>query len=253
MKEGITVLGALVVLMVLASASAGSAHETFPVQNITITPIQGFPTSIVAGSTYTVRYLLNNTGNEAVTMFVNMNVSNRNYPVNLGEFFVSMWINSSRLNCSERMPGSFHCYNKTSEYGLARKSGNELYINFSSVPNLYPDKNYTFTLGILTQNPLINLLFADGSGQLNLAGKRITGQAKIYMDSSSSSAIFWIMDSRSRNEYSRSYEVRSHFRTWYGEVYDCANELGQTFGINVYFNVLVYASCTDVFFYGWKV
>ena len=72
------------------------------------------------------------------------------------------------------------------------------------------------------------------------------------MDSSRSAVRFWIRDTRSRNEYSRSYEVRSHYRTWYGEFYDCRNELGQTFRITVYFSSLVYATGTDVYFYGWK-
>jgi len=251
MKKGILAALVAVTALALVSVSISSVHAASPVQNIT--PIQGFPSSIVAGSAYTVRYRFNNTANESVTVFVNMNVSNKNYPVNFGEFFVSMWINSNKLNCSEKKPGSFYCYNKTSEYALAKKSGNELYINFSSLPNLYPDSNYTFTLGILTQNPLINVLFAEGSGELNLAGKRITGQAKIYTDSDRHFVKFWLKDNRNKNEYSRSYEVRSHYRTWYGEIYDCINELGQTFRITVYFNILVYASGTDAFFYGWKV
>ena len=249
MKEGILVLGVLTVF-ILVFASMGSAHEAYPVQNITITPIQGFPSSIVAGSNYTARFRLNNTANEGLTFFVNMNVSNGEYPVNVGEFFVSMWMSSKGLNCSEKSSGSFYCYNKTGEFSIPRKSASELYINFSSLPNLFPDENYTFTLAILTQNPPANLLFADGSGQLNLAGKRITGQAKIYMNPDRSLVKFWIRDSRTRNEYSRSYEVISHYRAWYGEFYDCRNELGQTFRITVYFNILVYGSGTDVFFYG---
>ena len=256
MKKGILVLGALAAL-ILISVSISSAYAApsppSPVQNMNTTPIQGFPSSIVAGSNYTVRFRLNNTGSEDVTVFVNMNVSNKQYPVGFGEFFVSMWINSIKLNCSEKGPGSFYCYNKTGEFSIPKKSGNELYINFSSLPNLYPDKNYTFTLAILTEHPLINVLFADGSGQLNTGGKRITGQAKIYMDSGRSSVRFWIRDTRTRSEYSRSYEVKSHYRTWYGEVYECRNGLGQAFRISVYFNTLVYASGTDVYFYGWKV
>jgi len=249
MKKGI--LAALVAL-ILVSVSISSAYATpsppSGIQNMT--PIQGFPSSIVAGSQYTVRYRFNNTASEAVTVFVNMNVSNKNYPVNFNEFFVSMWINSKPLNCSEKTPGGFYCYNKTSEFSIPKKSSNELYINFSSLPNLFPDRNYTFTLGILTEHLPISVLFAEGSGQFSSKGKRITGQAKIYMDSGKSSARLWIKDSRTREEFSRDYEVRSHYRTWYGEVYSCANSLGQTFSITVYFNRLVYGSGTDVYFFG---
>jgi hypothetical protein len=254
MKKGI--LAALIALsMISLSVSIDSVHATTtcPVQSVpgvNVTQIQGFQSPIVAGSTYTARFRLNNTADESLTVFVNMNVSNKKYPLNFGEFFVSMWINSKPLNCSEKMPGSFYCYNKTSEYALAKKSSNELYINFSSLPNLYPDNNYTFTLGILTEHPPISVLFADGSGQFSSKGKRITGQAKIYMDSGKSSVRLWIKDSRTREEFSRDYEVMSHYRAWYGEVYNCANSLGQTFRIDVYFNTLVYGSGTDVYFFG---
>jgi len=250
MKKG--KLAALIALAALTLLSVGispaQAVPSSPVQSIT--PIQGFPASIVAGSTYTVRYRFNNTANEIVTVFVNMNVSNKKYPVNFGEFFVSMWLNSSRLNCSEKRPGSFYCYNKTSEFSVAKKSANELYINFSSLPNLYPDSNYTFTLGILTEHPLINVLFADGSGDLRVSGKAIFGQAKIYMDSGKNFVKFWIRDGRTKKEYTRDYEVRSHYRTWYGEIYSCRNEAGQTFSITVLFGRWVYASGTDASFWG---
>jgi hypothetical protein len=63
---------------------------------------------------------------------------------------------------------------------------------------------------------------------------------------------FWIKDTRTRTEYTRDYGVISHYRMRYGEFYDCRNALGQTFRITVYFSSLVYASGTDVFFYGWK-
>ena len=253
MEKRIAVLGVLTALIFLISASASSAHETSVKQELNVTQVQGFPSPIVAGNNYTARFRLNNSGPEAVTFFVNMNVSNREYPVGFGEFFVSMWMGPSKLNCTERRPGSFYCYNKTSEYGLKGKTSGELYINYSSLPNLYPDDNYTFSLDVLSQNPPATLLFADGSGQLNLGGgKRITGQAKIYTDSSRSVMKFWIKDSRTRSEYTRSYQVITRFRAWYGEFYDCRNELGQTFRITVYFNSLAYATGTDVYFYGWK-
>jgi len=257
-KERIAVLGALaaagiLIILVGVSASAVSAHEASVKQELNVTQIQGFRSPIVAGDTYTARFRLYNTGTEALTFFVNMNVSNREYPVGLGEFFVSMWLNSSRLNCTERRPGSFYCYNKTGEYGLKSKGSAELYINYSSLPNLFPDDNYTFSLDVLSQYPPATLLFAEGSGQLILGGgKRATGQAKIYTDPSRSVMKFWIRDTRTRSEYTRSYQVITRFKTWYGEFYDCRNELGQTFRITVYFSSLVYATGTDVYFYGWK-
>jgi hypothetical protein len=253
MKRRSAIAGVLAALVILISVGAASAHEVSIKQNLNVTPIQGFPSPIVAGSNYTARFLLNNTGSEAVTFFVNMNVSNSHYPVGFREFFVSMWMNSNKLNCSERRPGSFYCYNKTAEYGLKAKASSELYINFSSLPNLFPDDNYTFSLDVLSQNPPANLLFADGSGQLSLGGgKRVTGQAKIYTDSGRSVMRFWIKDTRTRSEYTRTYEVIGHYRMWYGEFYDCRSGSGQTFRITVYFSSLVYATGTDVYFYGWK-
>ena len=250
-KERIAVLGALAVI-ILISASAVSGHETSIKQGLNITQIQGFPTPIVAGNTYTARFRLSNPG-EAVTFFVSMNVSNGEHPVGFGEFLVSMRINSSTLNCTERRPGSFYCYDKAKEYGLKARSSGELYVNYSSLPNLFPDENYTFSLDVLTQNPLISVLFAEGSGQLSLGGgKRVTGQARIYTNPDRSLMKFWIKDTRTRAEYARSYEVISHNRMWYGDFYDCRNELGQAFRITVYFSSLVYATGTDVYFYGWK-
>jgi hypothetical protein len=246
--------GTVVTLAFIFFLSVSSAHAyvTCTVPNTNITAIQGFPSPIIAGNTYTVRYRFSNVGNDGVSFFVIMNVSNRKYPVNMKEFFVSMWLNSSKLNCTERKPGSFYCYNKTSENSLKGKSSGELYINFSSLPNLFPDNNYTFSLDILTEHPFINVLFAQGDGSLKISGKTVYGQAKIYTDQNGGFMRFWIKDTRTKSEYARDYEVRSRVRTWYGEVYSCRNELGQTLTMTVYFQTFVYASGTDVSFSGMR-
>jgi hypothetical protein len=243
--KSITALTALLVVV-----SVSSVVDAGPIKNLVA--VQDFPDVIVAGSGYQTHYRFDNAADEEVSLAFMLNLTNPDHPVNAGEFFVSMNLESHELGCMENEPGSFVCDDEGEEVTIEPESTNDLFVNTSSVPPLYPDNNYTITLDIVTENPVVfpDILFASGQGQASDGGKRIVGQSMIYSDESGENFKLWVKDRRSGREFSRVYSLVRYFSGWFWEVYQCRDDTGRNFTITVIFRYWVRGHGRNIFFFG---
>ena len=243
--KGIAVLAVLLVMVSVSPLAAAG-----PIENLVV--VQDFPDTIVAGSGYQTHYRFDNAADEEVSLAFMLNFTNPDHPVNAGEFSVSMGLNSEVLSCTEREPGSFICDDGGEEVIIEPGSTNDLFVNTSSLPPLYPDANYTITLDIVTENPFVfpDILFATGQGQASDAGRRIAGQSRIYTDEGMENFSLWVKDRWSRREFSRTYSIVRHFPGIFWEVYWCRDDTGRYFTISIIFRYWVYGNGRNIYFTG---
>ena len=125
--------GLVAVCVMVALISVASAE---------ITELQPFPDTIYAGSEYTAKYQITNTGDESSPLDIRVSIINDDFPVNVNETGVNVSVDTSELKCSEIAPGNFTCETYTIPTGATINMD----ICFSSVPNLMPDTNYISTI-----------------------------------------------------------------------------------------------------------
>lgn len=130
-----------------------------PIENIRV--IEPLPEVIIAGQTYPIEILFDNSADSYVPLIVNLVITEYSGLPNLAvwyeDFSMSSSINGFQLDCIEDLinNGTFNCYNGTEEYWIPpKKVDNRLLINIKSKPNLIPS-NYTFTLSLLTEEEVV--------------------------------------------------------------------------------------------------
>ena len=142
--------GLVAVCMMVALISVASAE---------ITELQPFPDTIYAGSEYTAKYQITNTGDESSPLDIRVSIINEDFPVNANETDVTVSVDTSELNCSEIAPGNFTCETYTISTGATINTD----ICFSSVPNLMPDTNYISTI-TFTYKEIVQKTYRRGGG-----------------------------------------------------------------------------------------
>lgn len=141
--------GLVAVCVMVALISVASAE---------ITELQPFPDTIYAGSKYTAKYQITNTGDASSPLDICISIINEDFPVNVNETDVAVSVDTSELKCSEIAPGNFTCDTYTIPTGATN-----IDICFSSVPNLMPDTNYISTI-TFTYKETVQKTYRRGGG-----------------------------------------------------------------------------------------
>jgi hypothetical protein len=114
------------------------------------------PKNIIADTIYSFSCALKNDEGVVKPVFVELNITEKTgtFPLWLNDFSIGAEINSDSLNCTEKINGTFYCYNGTEENEYEINPGiSMLNLNMTSKPNLYPS-DYIFSLSVFTNSPI---------------------------------------------------------------------------------------------------
>ena len=132
MKKEIGII-AIAVFLLIQTVSSIPTTDIIPME-------EGFPTTIIAGSTYKSSYQFDNT--KAINIVIFFNITNEQYTVNPNETFVKVKLNNNLLDCNEIFGGIFKC----EEQNIPQVGTNIINVTFSSRIDLQPAENYIFGL-----------------------------------------------------------------------------------------------------------
>ena len=129
------VIGIIVIslFLLIQTVSAIPTTDIIPIE-------EGFPTTIIAGSTYESSYQFDNI--QPINLIIFFNITNEQYTVDHNETFVKIKLNNNLLDCNETLGGVFKC----EEQDISQIGTNIINVTFSSRIDLQPAEDYIFKL-----------------------------------------------------------------------------------------------------------
>jgi hypothetical protein len=115
----------MVLALVLIFPSLAQAMDI-----ITYTPIQTFPERMIAGSTYTAKYLLKSNANIDIPVLITFNIT-RSIPFDWSEFNFSVEIDNLKLECFQISLGYWECWKDGEFFVFPKKAEKNLTLELS--------------------------------------------------------------------------------------------------------------------------